>query len=52
MVDLAEVRLAAPIPCPPSVRDFLSFEEHLIEVERLGEITGRIVEGPAVVPLT
>lgn len=29
VVDLADVRLAAPIPRPPSVRDFLSFEEHL-----------------------
>jgi 2-keto-4-pentenoate hydratase/2-oxohepta-3-ene-1,7-dioic acid hydratase in catechol pathway len=29
MVDLSDVRLCAPIPSPPSVRDFLSFEEHL-----------------------
>lgn len=29
VVDLAGVRLVAPIPRPPSVRDFLSFEEHL-----------------------
>jgi 2-keto-4-pentenoate hydratase/2-oxohepta-3-ene-1,7-dioic acid hydratase in catechol pathway len=29
VVDLADVRLCAPIPSPPSVRDFLSFEEHL-----------------------
>ena len=29
VVDLADVRLVAPIPRPPSVRDFLSFEEHL-----------------------
>ncbi|MHA6618992.1 fumarylacetoacetate hydrolase family protein [Pseudonocardia sp. DLS-67] len=29
VVDLAGVRLCAPIPRPPSVRDFLSFEEHL-----------------------
>ncbi|MGH3586489.1 MAG: fumarylacetoacetate hydrolase family protein, partial [Pseudonocardia sp.] len=29
VVDLADVRLCAPIPRPPSVRDFLSFEEHL-----------------------
>jgi 2-keto-4-pentenoate hydratase/2-oxohepta-3-ene-1,7-dioic acid hydratase in catechol pathway len=28
-VDLASVQLLAPIPRPPSVRDFLSFEEHL-----------------------
>ena len=25
---LAEARLRAPVPQPPSVRDFLSFEEH------------------------
>jgi 2-keto-4-pentenoate hydratase/2-oxohepta-3-ene-1,7-dioic acid hydratase in catechol pathway len=29
VVDLADVQLCAPIPRPPSVRDFLSFEEHL-----------------------
>jgi 2-keto-4-pentenoate hydratase/2-oxohepta-3-ene-1,7-dioic acid hydratase in catechol pathway len=29
VVDLSDVRLCAPIPNPPSVRDFLSFEEHL-----------------------
>ncbi|GAA5120320.1 fumarylacetoacetate hydrolase family protein [Pseudonocardia adelaidensis] len=29
VVGLADVRLCAPIPRPPSVRDFLSFEEHL-----------------------
>jgi 2-keto-4-pentenoate hydratase/2-oxohepta-3-ene-1,7-dioic acid hydratase in catechol pathway len=29
VVDLADVRLCAPIPRPPSARDFLSFEEHL-----------------------
>ncbi|GAA5147620.1 fumarylacetoacetate hydrolase family protein [Pseudonocardia eucalypti] len=29
VVDLAETRLCAPIPEPPSVRDFLCFEEHL-----------------------
>ncbi|GAA0899666.1 fumarylacetoacetate hydrolase family protein [Pseudonocardia zijingensis] len=29
VVDLADVQLVAPIPRPPSVRDFLSFEEHL-----------------------
>jgi 2-keto-4-pentenoate hydratase/2-oxohepta-3-ene-1,7-dioic acid hydratase in catechol pathway len=28
-VDVASVQLLAPIPRPPSVRDFLSFEEHL-----------------------
>jgi 2-keto-4-pentenoate hydratase/2-oxohepta-3-ene-1,7-dioic acid hydratase in catechol pathway len=34
VVDLADVRLAAPIPRPPSVRDFLSFEEHLRNARR------------------
>jgi 2-keto-4-pentenoate hydratase/2-oxohepta-3-ene-1,7-dioic acid hydratase in catechol pathway len=29
VVDLAGVRLCAPVPRPPSVRDFLSFETHL-----------------------
>ena len=29
VVELADVRVVAPIPRPPSVRDFLSFEEHL-----------------------
>ena len=29
VVDLADVVLCAPVPRPPSVRDFLSFEEHL-----------------------
>ncbi len=27
-LSLAEARLRAPVPQPPSVRDFLSFEEH------------------------
>jgi len=27
--DLARVRLCAPIPCPPSVRDFYAFEQHV-----------------------
>lgn len=29
VMDLAAVRLCAPVPRPPSVRDFMSFEEHL-----------------------
>ena len=33
VVDLADVQLCAPIPRPPSVRDFLSFEEHLRNAE-------------------
>jgi 2-keto-4-pentenoate hydratase/2-oxohepta-3-ene-1,7-dioic acid hydratase in catechol pathway len=40
VVDLAGVRLCAPIPRPPSVRDFLSFEEHLHNAGRaLGRST-------------
>jgi 2-keto-4-pentenoate hydratase/2-oxohepta-3-ene-1,7-dioic acid hydratase in catechol pathway len=40
VVDLADVRLCAPIPRPPSVRDFLSFEEHLRNAGRaLGRTT-------------
>ena len=27
---LAEVRLHAPVPVPPSVRDFMAFEEHVV----------------------
>jgi 2-keto-4-pentenoate hydratase/2-oxohepta-3-ene-1,7-dioic acid hydratase in catechol pathway len=29
-VELSEVRLHAPIPVPPSVRDFMAFEEHVV----------------------
>lgn len=32
VVSLAEVTLDAPIPAPPSVRDFLAFEQHLATV--------------------
>ncbi len=40
VVDLADVQLCAPIPRPPSVRDFLSFEEHLRNAGRaLGRTT-------------
>ena len=35
---LAEVRLLAPIPRPPSVRDFYAFEEH---VRNAARVTGR-----------
>ncbi len=31
---LAEVRLHAPIPSPPSVRDFMAFEEHVVTSTR------------------
>lgn len=29
VIDLASATLAAPIPVPPSIRDFMSFEEHV-----------------------
>jgi len=29
--DRADVRLLAPIPCPPQMRDFLCFEKHLLQ---------------------
>src|SRR5438067_4005564 len=49
VVDLAAVRLGAPLPCPPQIRDFLCFEEHLrnsfAQAERM---TGRKFEIPAV----
>ena len=49
VVDLAAVRLGAPLPRPPQIRDFLCFEEHLrnsfAQAERM---TGRKFEIPAV----
>jgi len=30
VVDLAETQLQAPIPDPPSIRDFMAFEEHVV----------------------
>jgi 2-keto-4-pentenoate hydratase/2-oxohepta-3-ene-1,7-dioic acid hydratase in catechol pathway len=30
MVDVADVVLRAPIPDPPSIRDFMAFEEHVV----------------------
>jgi 2-keto-4-pentenoate hydratase/2-oxohepta-3-ene-1,7-dioic acid hydratase in catechol pathway len=30
VVPLAEVNLRAPIPAPPSIRDFMAFEEHVV----------------------
>ena len=30
VVPLAQVRLLAPIPVPPSIRDFMAFEEHVV----------------------
>lgn len=33
-VPLAEVRLLAPVPAPPSIRDFMAFEEHVATARR------------------
>ena len=30
VVPLAHARLTAPIPVPPSIRDFMAFEEHVV----------------------
>ena len=30
VVDLAHVTLRAPVPTPPSIRDFMAFEEHVV----------------------
>lgn len=30
VVELADVELLAPIPVPPSIRDFMAFEEHVV----------------------
>ena len=30
-IDRAAVKLLAPVPCPPQMRDFLCFEKHLIQ---------------------
>jgi len=30
VVALDEARLLAPIPTPPSIRDFMAFEEHVV----------------------
>ncbi len=44
-VDLSGVRLHAPIPVPPAVRDFMAFEEHVVTlaVEHIGRITARVM---------
>ena len=31
MIDTASVKLLAPLPAPPQMRDFLCFEKHLIQ---------------------
>lgn len=40
-VSMADARLRAPVPVPPSVRDFMAFEEH---VRTSSEALGRSVE--------
>jgi 2-keto-4-pentenoate hydratase/2-oxohepta-3-ene-1,7-dioic acid hydratase in catechol pathway len=46
---LAEVRLLAPLPEPPQIRDFLCFEEHLKNsFAQAGKLTGEEREIPAV----
>ncbi len=49
MLGLSAVRLLAPIPVPPQIRDFLAFEQHLIGAFAMAErFTGRSLEIPAV----
>jgi 2-keto-4-pentenoate hydratase/2-oxohepta-3-ene-1,7-dioic acid hydratase in catechol pathway len=49
VVDLADVRLCAPLPRPPQIRDFLCFEEHLRNsFAQAGRMTGRTFEIPKV----
>ncbi len=36
-VALDQVRLLAPIPDPPSIRDFMAFEEHVVNTRRPGQ---------------
>jgi fumarylacetoacetate (FAA) hydrolase len=46
---LADVALAAPVPEPPSVRDFFAFEEHVAAGSRLrgADVPGYWYEAPA-----
>jgi 2-keto-4-pentenoate hydratase/2-oxohepta-3-ene-1,7-dioic acid hydratase in catechol pathway len=47
--DLGDVRLAAPLPQPPQIRDFLCFEEHLKNsFAQAAKLTGVEREIPAV----
>jgi 2-keto-4-pentenoate hydratase/2-oxohepta-3-ene-1,7-dioic acid hydratase in catechol pathway len=41
---LSEVRVRAPIPDPPTVRDFMTFERHVEGVARLADRDARIPE--------
>jgi 2-keto-4-pentenoate hydratase/2-oxohepta-3-ene-1,7-dioic acid hydratase in catechol pathway len=48
-VDRSAVRLLAPIPVPPQIRDFLAFEQHLKGAFSMAEqLTGRHMDIPAV----
>ena len=49
MMDRSAVRLLAPIPVPPQIRDFLAFEQHLKGAFAMAEqFTGRHIDIPAV----
>jgi 2-keto-4-pentenoate hydratase/2-oxohepta-3-ene-1,7-dioic acid hydratase in catechol pathway len=49
IVDLSAVRLLAPIPVPPQIRDFLAFEQHLKGAFAMAEqLTGRHIDIPEV----
>ncbi len=43
-VNLADVRLLAPIPQPIQMRDFLCFQEHLVNTLKIGEMMGEEVD--------
>jgi 2-keto-4-pentenoate hydratase/2-oxohepta-3-ene-1,7-dioic acid hydratase in catechol pathway len=48
-LDRSAVRLLAPIPVPPQIRDFLAFEQHLKGAFSMAEqLTGRHMDIPAV----
>jgi 2-keto-4-pentenoate hydratase/2-oxohepta-3-ene-1,7-dioic acid hydratase in catechol pathway len=36
VIKLDDARLLAPIPVPPSIRDFMAFEEHVVNASRRG----------------
>jgi 2-keto-4-pentenoate hydratase/2-oxohepta-3-ene-1,7-dioic acid hydratase in catechol pathway len=44
VVPLADVRLRAPIPDPPTVRDFMTFEQHVEGVARLAGADATVPE--------
>lgn len=43
-VNLADVQLLAPIPQPIQMRDFLCFQEHLVNTIKIGEMLGEHVD--------